>query len=54
MLDRMRSAMVSEDGSLNLEMALIIALLILVAVVTLGFMAGGIANQYNKAKNYVS
>jgi len=46
--------MVSEDGSLNLEMALIIALLILVAVATLSFMADGVSNQYQAGGDYVS
>ena len=49
MLARFKSALVSEDGSLNLEMALIIALLILVAVVSLGLIATGVSSTYNDA-----
>lgn len=49
MLTRFKSALVSEDGSLNLELALIIALLILVAVVSLGLIADGVGDTYNDA-----
>ena len=45
--------MVAEDGSLNLEMALIIGLLVIVAVVGLTFLGKNISNSYNEAGNSV-
>lgn len=53
MLERMRASMVAEDGSLNLEMALIIGLLVIVAVVGLTFLGKNISNSYNEAGNSV-
>lgn len=54
MLERMRASMVAEDGSLNLEMALIIGLLVIVAVVGLTFLGKNISNSYNQAGNSVN
>lgn len=40
-------------GSINLELALIITLLVLVAVISLSFMAYGISDQFNEAGSYL-
>lgn len=53
MLERMHSAMVGEDGSLNLEMALIIGLLVLAVVVALTAVGNGIENKYDEGVDYL-
>lgn len=45
----LKNSLVADDGSLNLEMALIIALLVLVAAVTLFALGNAIAGKFSSA-----
>lgn len=47
----LKNSLVADDGSLNLEMALIIALLVLVAAVTLYALGVAIQGKFSDAKS---
>jgi Flp pilus assembly pilin Flp len=54
MLNRIKSAMVAEDGSLNLELALIIVLFVMVAIGGLSILASAVSGAYNTGANQVN
>ena len=54
MIERMRNAMVSEDGSLNLELAMIVALMVIVCVAALTFLGTSVNTKLGNSANRVN
>ena len=50
----LKNSLVADDGSLNLEMALIIVLLVLIATASLALLGGAIATKYDVATSSVT